>query len=248
MANADRFEYKFLLTRHQREGLLAALGDELKPDTQGSPDGRYPIVSLYYDSPDLRCYWDKWRGVPSRRKLRVRVYGTTDGRIPVATFIEVKHKADGRGAKRRVQVPPEQTLALLRGEAQGLPFSPAEQRVLDEVRMMVTVDGLQPTCLMRYDRHAYFLGDGRDHEGEPLRITFDDNLSVRFDDLSPKPDDRGFQKSVLPPEHSVVEIKGSGAIPYPLAETLTRLRILPRKLSKYGEAIRLFGLAAPRAA
>jgi hypothetical protein len=111
MDTADRFEYKFLLTLDQRAALLARLDGELRPDTQGGSEGHYPIVSLYYDSPDRRCYWDNWRGVPSRRKLRVRVYGSEDGAIRPTSFIEVKHKADGRGVKRRVQTTLARALA-----------------------------------------------------------------------------------------------------------------------------------------
>ena len=246
MASADRFEYKFLLSSEQREEIIAMLAGEIQPDTQGAPDGRYPIVSLYYDSPDLRCYWDKWRGVPSRRKLRIRVYGTADGRVSFACFIEVKHKADGRGAKRRVQTTLPTALALLQGAGSPAAFPPAEQRILEEVRRMMSADGLRPTCVMRYDRHAYFLPHVG--EDEPLRITFDEGLAVRFEELAPQPDDRRFERHVLAPGQCIMEIKGSGAVPYALARKLTCARLFPRKLSKYGEAIRLFGLTAARAA
>ncbi len=246
MASGDRFEHKFLLSLSQRDELLAALADELRPDAQGASDGRYPIVSLYYDSPDLRCYWDKWRGVPSRRKLRIRVYGTADGRIPAACFIEIKHKADGRGAKRRVQTSLPAALALVRGEGEAADFPPAERRVLEEARRMADADGLRPTCVMRYDRQAYFLAHGS--EDDPLRVTFDERLAVRFDDLTLRTDDRRFARQVLADGQCVMEIKGAGAVPYALARKLTSARIFPRQLSKYGEAIRLFGPDAARVA
>ena len=40
-------------------------------------------------------------GVQSRRKMRVRVYGSLDGVLPPTTFAEIKHKVDGRKVKRR---------------------------------------------------------------------------------------------------------------------------------------------------
>jgi len=37
-------------------------------------------------------------------------------------------------------------------------------------------------------------------------------------------------------------VKGAGAVPYAFAEKLTALRLAPRNFSKYGEAVRKFGL------
>ena len=69
MEIAARFELKYVLTLAARDALLARFAERFQPDTLGGPDGRYPVVSLYCDSADRKCYWDAWRGVPSRRKL-----------------------------------------------------------------------------------------------------------------------------------------------------------------------------------
>lgn len=244
MDTADRFEYKFLLNLTQREALMASLGDAMQPDTQGGSDGRYPIVSLYYDSPDRRCYWDNWRGVPSRRKLRVRVYGSKDGAIAPTSFVEVKHKADGRGVKRRVQTTLTRALALAAGADDPGPWNPGEARTLAEVRRLVEHEEFRPACVMRYDRHAFFLHLPDQPPEEALRVTFDHDVAVRFDDLTPVTDDRRFQLEVLPPATCIMEVKGAGAVPYTFAEKLTRLRLSPRNFSKYSEGVRRYGLPA----
>lgn len=248
MDTADRFEYKFLLTLGQRAALLASLDGALRPDTLGGSDGRYPIVSLYYDSPDRRCYWDNWRGLPSRRKLRVRVYGTEDGAIAPTSFIEVKHKADGRGVKRRVQTTLARALALAAGATDPGPWQPGEARTLEEVRRLVEQEDFRPACVMRYDRHAFFLHLPGQDPAEALRVTFDHDVAVRFDALTPTTDDRRFRHQVLPPDTCIMEVKGAGAVPYAFADKLTRLRLSPRNFSKYGEGVRRFGLAAPQVA
>ncbi len=244
MDTADRFEYKFLLTLDQRAALLASLAGQLQPDTQGGSDGRYPIVSLYYDSPDRRCYWDNWRGVPSRRKLRVRVYGSEDGAIAPTSFIEVKHKADGRGVKRRVQTTLSRALALAAGGDDPGPWNAGETRTLAEVRRLVEHEGFRPACVMRYDRHAFFLNLPGQAAAEALRVTFDHDVAVRFDDLTPRTDDRRFRHMVLPPATCLMEVKGAGAVPFAFAEKLTQLRLSPRNFSKYSEVVRRFGLPA----
>ena len=248
MDTSDRFEYKFLLRADQRAALLASLDGALRPDTQGGSDGHYPIVSLYYDSPDKRCYWDNWRGVPSRRKLRVRVYGSEDGAIAPTSFIEVKHKADGRGVKRRVQTTLARALALAAGAEDPGPWTTSEARTLEEVRRLVELEGFRPACVMRYDRHAYFLHTPGQPAAEALRVTFDVGVAARFDELTPVTDDRRFTHQVLPPDTCIMEVKGAGAVPHAFASKLTALRLSPRNFSKYSEAVRKFGLPSAVAA
>ncbi len=243
MDTADRFEYKFLIRRERRDELLGRLAGQLLPDTHGGSDGHYPIVSLYYDSPDLRCYWDAWRGIPSRRKLRVRVYGSLDGAIAPTSFIEVKHKADGRGVKRRIQTTLAQALAVSQGARPDASFSAHDLRIAEEVHRLVAQEGFRPTCVMRYDRHAYFLHLPEEAElgREPLRVTFDHDIAVRFDELTPTVDDRRFNQYVLPADHCIMEVKGAGSVPYAFAAHLSHLRLYPRQFSKYGEGLRISG-------
>jgi len=55
-------------------------------DANAGRDGSYKVASLYYDSPDLRCYWEKLDVEKVRRKLRVRTYGER----PEWAFMEIK--------------------------------------------------------------------------------------------------------------------------------------------------------------
>ncbi len=105
---------------------MTQLAPHLRPDENAGTGAQYPVVSLYYDNGERDCYWEKARGLPSRRKLRVRVYGSKDGAVPATAFIEVKHKCDGRGVKRRVKLPLEH--ALRAGDGlwpEGVQFSEA---------------------------------------------------------------------------------------------------------------------------
>jgi SPX domain protein involved in polyphosphate accumulation len=237
MNDAQRFEFKFIITAQQRDEVLSAFNGAVQPDANGSSTGVYPIVSLYYDSPDRRCYWEAWRGLPSRRKLRVRVYGTNAGDIPPTSFVEVKHKLDGLGVKRRVQTSLAHALEIGSGRGEAGHFAPAEASVVREVHRLVHDDGFRPVCAMRYRRHAFFLAlSGSD---EPVRITFDDELGARFRDLHPEPDDRRCDISLIPPDLLVMEVKGVGAVPYPVARWLAKSGLSPRSFSKYCAASRL---------
>jgi hypothetical protein len=216
--------------------LLARFADRMLPDMTGSADGRYPVVSLYCDTPDRRCHWEAWRGVPSRRKLRVRIYGTRDGAIPSATFVEVKHRDGKAGAKRRVRLPLAEACALVGGADVTSP-DPADERILAEIRKMVADDGYAPACVIRYDRCAYRFCDG--HGVEQLRVTFDQSIRARFDRLTPVVDDEGGELLVVPPDLAIMEVKGSTSVPYELAAYLGSAGLHPRPFSKYSASIGL---------
>lgn len=239
MEIAARFELKYLLTLAERDALLARFADRLLPDTLGGPTGRYPVVSLYCDSADRKCYWDAWRGVPSRRKLRLRLYGTKDGSLPAVTFLEIKHRDGSEGAKRRVLLPLEQALALI-NDGEVPVAGPAEARILAEARQLIADEGYRPACVIRYDRHAYRFVDT--DGAEQLRITFDHGIRSRFDGLKPLPEDDRCTLPVLADGQCLMEVKGATSAPYDFAAYLSGCGIFPRSFSKYSESVRHHGV------
>jgi hypothetical protein len=243
MSEGERFEFKFLITAHQRDAVFATFNGDLRPDTNGNSGGVYPIVSLYYDTPDRRCYWEAWRGVPSRRKLRVRIYGSADGGIAPTSFVEVKHKVDGLGVKRRVQTSLPHALEIGRGEGSAASFATSEARIVREVHRLVQNDRFHPVCAMRYRRHAFALHV--EDMPEPLRLTFDDEMGARFRDLDPQPDDRRSDLALLPTDHLIMEVKGFGAVPAPVAKYFAQSGLSPRRFSKYCAAMRHSGSHHP---
>ena len=229
----DRFELKFVITRGQRDALIPHLRPHLRADEYAGDHGFYPIISLYYDNADRDCYWEKVRGLGSRRKMRVRVYGSRDGQVAPTAFVEVKHKCDSRVVKRRVQMPLGAALAVCAGEAAGRLLSLAEKRVVEEVQGLVRGRGFRPVCCMRYDRQA--LADV--NPASDLRITFDAGIGWRLDDLTPAPDDRNFFHHLLPEGAAVMEVKGTGAVPYWLARMLGETGCRLASFSKYCNAL-----------
>ncbi len=243
MSLGERFEFKYVVTAAQRDDICAAFNGALRPDSQGGSGGVYPIVSLYYDTPDRRCYWEAWRGLPSRRKLRVRVYGTADGDIPPTSFVEVKHKLDGLGVKRRVQTTIPRALEIGRGQGDATALPERDARIVREVHRMVHEEGFRPIATLRYRRHAHAL-QLEENGAEPLRLTFDEGLGARFRDLDPEPDDQRCDLPLLPAEQMIMEVKGFGAVPARVAALLAKCRLSPRSFSKYCAAIRLSGAAS----
>jgi VTC domain len=229
----DRFEMKFVISRPQRDALMPRLLPHLRADVNAGDDAFYPIISLYYDNEDRDCYWEKLRGQGSRRKMRVRVYGSLDGKLPPTSFIEVKHKCDSRVVKRRAQMPLEDALKVGAGEKLDRPLSFSDQKVIDEVHGLVRGRGFRPHCCMRYDRQAF----ADVNPASDLRITFDTGIGYRMHDLTPVPDDRSFSDYLLKEGDSVMEVKVTGSVPFWLPRMLGAAGCILTSHSKYCNAL-----------
>jgi hypothetical protein len=148
--------------------------------------------------------------------------------------LEIKHKHLGRVVKRRARLPLEMALAIGAGEIVEDLFLPeSDRRITEEAHRLVREQGFHPCCCMRYDRHAYA---DRDPESD-LRITFDTGIAYRFDDLKPMPDDRRFDKFLLPNGFSVLEVKVTGCVPYWLSRLIAQFGCIFQSHSKYCNAL-----------
>ena len=224
---------KIVITRAQRDALMPRLLPHLRADANAGDDAFYPVINLYYDNADRDCYWEKIRGQKSRRKLRVRVYGSLDGKVPPASFIEIKHKCDARVVKRRAQLPLDAALAVGAGEDLDLPLGLADRKLVAEVHALVQQRGFRPVCCLRYDRQAF----ADVNPASDLRLTFDAGIGYRMDDLTPVPDDRNFSRYLLREGESVMELKVNGAVPYWLPQLLGGAGCILTGHSKYCNAL-----------
>ena len=224
---------KFVITREQRDRLMPLLLPRLRADENAGDGAFYPIISLYYDNDDRDCYWEKIRSFGNRRKLRVRVYGSLDGALPPTCFVEVKHKCDGRGVKRRVRLPLDLALTAADGNPIDYPLSVQDRRTINEVHDLVHKRGFERCCCMRYDRQAFA---DKDPESD-LRITFDTGIGYRMDNLTPIPDDREFRRYLLPDGFSVMEVKVTGSVPYWLTRMVGEQGCILQSHSKYCNAL-----------
>lgn len=239
----DRYEFKFLITRAQRDAIIASFPTTVTADRNSGADAGYRIYSLYFDSPERDCYWEKLRGLGSRRKLRVRLYESTLATSSGACFVEIKHKHDGRGVKRRLNVPLEAAMEITAGRPAAVDIRPGQERVLTEVHRLVSERNFQPVCCLRYDRKAFF-----DPECESdLRITFDEDIRYRMDDLESL--QRGaFDHCLLNEGESVMEVKVTGAVPVWLTKLLAAQGCTSAGRSKYCDAIAAGNAMIPKAA
>lgn len=226
---SQRYELKYVLSLDQYKAVHAEIAERMQPDQHGDGWGRYPIVSLYFDTPDRRAYWDKIDGVPNRRKVRVRIYGDAVVTPETACYVEIKHRLNNTMAKRRAVLPYADAVAFDRFDELGAGRAPAEQALLHEVHYLYRLLRLEPACVVSYHRQAF---NGVEPHTD-LRVTFDSSLKGRTHDLSLLSTGHGRDHFVLPPEFCIMEVKANHNVPFWLTDIANRHRCTVRRFSKY---------------
>lgn len=234
----NRYEIKYLVHTSR----LAALRDELRGRLDldhHAVEGGYGVWSVYYDTRQLRFYWEKIEGLRFRRKLRVRHYGDrfTVG-DDTTVYVEIKQRVNRVTQKRRV--------AMLYGDArllcdgrQMVPHQPGQTAFVEEILGLVRGLDLRPVAMTGYQREAYL---GRDAD-LGLRVTVDQRVRGRDRDfhLGAEAENR----LIIPAAMAVLEVKANDRVPYWLTDLAARAELSIVRLSKYCQSIEAFG-RAPR--
>ncbi len=214
----DAYELKFQLSPSEACTIEAWARQLMSPDSHGD-NGCYRITSIYCDTAAL----DVFHRSPGyrRHKHRLRCY---DGNPTV--YLERKSKKGDLVRKKRVEIVPDE-LPLLSETVtpetwSGLWFHRRVQK-----------RALQPTCLIAYQRTAFFGGSSE----SPLRLTLDTNLRgakargwevPRLDDGLP-----------LLPGSVLLELKFHLAMPDLFRQLLPLLPLQTARVSKYRRCVEL---------
>lgn len=236
----NRYELKYIAGRKLVTAFRDGLDSRLDRDPHGV-GGFYPVWSRYYDTRDLRLYWEKIDGIRFRRKLRIRHYGPPDlvtGTTPV--WVEIKQRVNRVTQKRRVRLAYLDALRLCDGNEPAA-YEPRDRAVVEEVLVFVQQHDLRPSTVVGYVREAYL---GREEDGG-LRITVDSRVRGRDRDLDLySPSENRF---IVHPELSVVEIKVNERVPYWLTDRIASHNLQLVRMSKYCQSVEAFG-RTPRSA
>jgi len=230
----NRFELKYIVTLKQAEIFKKALRAYLLPDEHGNGNGRYMLTSLYYDSPDMRCYWEKVDGIRFRRKLRIRRY-VTDEPLTMDTpiFVEIKQRIDRVTQKRRIVLSYRDAMRLCNDRQFPEEYCLDDETALNEIYAFLWQYNLRPVSIVQYERQAFI---GTDYD-IGLRVTFDTSLQYQTCNLLLHEEPSTLP--MLPPDRVVMEIKVNERIPYWLTELIAAHNLNMLRLSKYCRSIEL---------
>ncbi|QQM52547.1 polyphosphate polymerase domain-containing protein [Rhodococcus pyridinivorans] len=232
----NRYEIKYFVDEMKVPELRRELAARMDTDPY-SPHGGYPVTSLYYDTPDLRFYWEKIEGLKFRRKVRMRLYGdpaacTDDSPVQV----EIKQRVNRVTQKRRTALPYGVALRWLNGR-EDIECDDSQRPFVNEVSSLVGNLDLRPIVTTGYLREAFV---GRDAD-LGLRVTIDHKVHGR---------DRDFHfasgaenRFIIPPKLAVVELKANERVPYWATDLTARLDMSVIRVSKYCQSVEAFGLA-----
>ncbi len=217
-----RYEYKYLIALEQKQAVLKTL----EPYMQLDKYGRTTIRNIYYDTDTYLLIRRSIEKPTYKEKLRIRSYGPAapDSKV----FVELKKKYKSVVYKRRVSLPCNEAMDWIG----GVNHCHKKTQICNEIDYFIDHYGtLHPTVFLSYEREAYFTKEPSD-----FRVTFDENIKVRQDDLDLTSEVYG--TPILPDGKIMMEIKCSGGIPLWMTEVLSREKIFKTSFSKYGTAYR----------
>ena len=215
-----RYELKYLLNKKEKEEILLAMKPHMKLDDYG----RTVIRNIYFDTENFRLIRRSLEKPVYKEKLRIRSYKPVQITDPV--FVEIKKKYKSVVYKRRLLLPEKTVMESFRT---GEPL-PVCSQIGDEIQYFREYyKNLQPSVFLSYEREAFYSLDGSD-----FRVTFDENILYRRNDISLGSEIYGHP--LLGKQQTLMDIKTSGGIPLWMSETLTKHHLYKTSFSKYGSA------------
>lgn len=215
-----RYELKYMITKEQKKKILRAMEPYMRLDKYG----RTTIRNIYFDTADYRLIRRSIEKPAYKEKLRIRSYEKASKDSTV--FVELKKKYNHVVYKRRLPLTEGEAISWLSG-AHHLAGETQVSREIDY--FLQYYGGLHPTALLSYEREAYYAKDD-----DSFRVTFDDNILFREEDISLETDVGGI--SILPDDMILMEIKCVGGIPIWMTEVLSKEHVYRTSFSKYGTA------------
>ena len=215
-----RYELKYMLTQEQKKKVLEAMEPYMALDKFG----RTTIRNIYFDTNSYRLIRRSIEKPTYKEKLRIRSYSQADPGSTV--FVELKKKYKHVVYKRRVSLPEEEAMEWVCKEN----HCHMDTQISEEIDYFLDYyNTLHPAVFLSYEREAFYSKDKSD-----FRVTFDDNILCRQEDLSLESEVYG--TSLLPEGMVLMEIKCSGGIPLWMTRVLSAEHIYKTSFSKYGTA------------
>ena len=215
-----RYELKYMLTKEQKNSVLCAM----KPYMALDKYGRTTIRNIYFDTDSYRLIRSSIDKPAYKEKLRIRSYSRAEESSPV--FVELKKKYQSVVYKRRLSMPEADAMDWVCGRAPCVKNTQISKEIDYFLKYYET---LHLAVFLSYEREAYYSKDKSD-----FRVTFDENILCRQDDLSLCSDVYG--TPILDDGMTLMEIKCSGGIPMWMVQVLSREHIYKTSFSKYGTA------------
>lgn len=215
-----RYEMKYIMTRQQKKLVLETMLQYMSLDKFGHTT----IRNVYFDTDTYRLVRRSLEKPIYKEKLRIRSYKKVSANDKV--YIELKKKYDDVVYKRREEL---SQIEVLNWIDNNIPFPCLTQigREIDYFFKYYTT--LRPRVFLSYEREAFYA-----HDNSDFRVTFDENILARQEEISLSKDVWG--ENLIDDEYVLMEIKTSGGIPLWMVKALSQNKVYKTSFSKYGTA------------
>ena len=222
-----RNELKYYISNLEYQVMVGKLIHVLKPDGFSKPGKGYFIRSLYFDSHDDECLFEKQSGDIFRAKYRMRIYDTKTEEVK----FEIKNKANNQIFKETATITKESAIKIIAGDyGELLTYN---NPILNKIFVKFTTRHYRPKVIIDYTRDAFMF------DFFNLRITFDKDLhscNTDFDIFS----DNLHTIPVILEGKQIMEIKYDTALPEYIHRTLQLDAVERMAISKYTLGRRFF--------
>jgi len=227
--SVKRNELKYYISNIEYQALQRRLQTVLKPDGYSEPGKGYFIRSLYFDSFDDECLYEKQSGIMFRQKYRMRIYDT---KTDIVKF-EIKNKSNNQIFKETATISKESAYKIIDGDYSEL--LTYNNPVLNKIFKKFTEGHYRPKAIIDYTRDAFMF------DFFNLRITFDKNLHSNNTDFDLFSDNLHTMPVILEGKQ-ILEIKYEHALPEFIQRTLQLDSFERMAISKYTLGRRFFKL------
>ncbi len=175
--DVKRHELKYYISNLQYAALVERIKYILKPDNYSTPHQGYFIRSLYFDSHDDECLFDKQSGMMLRQKFRMRLYDLESSTVK----FEIKNKLSNQIYKETASISRESAQRIIDGDFYEL--LRYENPILNKIYRKFSTHHYRPRVLIDYYRDAFVF------DFFNVRITIDRDLhsnNTDFDIFSDK--------------------------------------------------------------
>lgn len=193
---STRVETKYLLNFAQYQYLKERFRLSFTRDPHCNERPQYPVFSRYYDTPQLRFFYDKIDGEFEHVKIRLRKYSINflDDK---GIFLEAKMK-EGQH-QRKLRIKRDFDVGLLDWNS----WNEIEDPQIDYFLQITSQERLIPTCNVYYEREPYHIDVG----GHVVRVNFDTNLLFLYPDEMQITSDLVQTRLILDNHAALLEIK-----------------------------------------
>ncbi len=222
-----RNELKYYISNLEYHAMVNKLVHVLKPDSFSKPREGYFIRSLYFDSFDDECLYEKQSGDMFRAKYRMRIYDLATKSVK----FEIKNKANNQIYKETATISKESAYKIIDGDyGELLTYN---NPILNKIYKKFTEKQYKPKVIIDYTRDAFMF------DFFNLRITFDKDLhscNTDYDIFS----DNLHTIPVILEGKQIMEIKYETALPEYIRRTLQLDACERMAISKYTLGRRFF--------